>query len=395
MLAAFYPGKPRILMLNTVRGTIGGVERLMIGLAKELLSQGWEVYGLFERTWKEDEGFDSAFTAIEVADEVVIEELIQHYKEIGIELVLIHKCTHHRWISLLQTAFKTAVMVHDHDYYCLRRHKYFPLQRTNCHLPFNPVYCSICSALLEKQGGAIKPINLQHRWQLLQSVRKCDLSFVLSDYMKQNLIKNGWDKNKIRLLIPEQKIYGNSRVDAKEQIVILYAGQLIKGKGVDLLLRALALVKQDYICKIAGTGNDLMPLKRLSDKLQIADRIEFIGWCDDVHSQYQASDIVIIPSRWQEPFALVGLEAFAHGKAVIAFDVGGISQWLKHRVNGMLIRAGSIENMAKSIQLLIANPTLRNALGQAGIDSLKANYNHEVHHNSFVPALERLLSSKR
>jgi len=364
MTVSSYPARSKILMLNSIRGIIGGVERLMLSLAKELLLQGWEVYGLFERTHEVDENFDSAFNAIEVAKKGEIEELIHHYKEIGIELVLIHKCTHHRWIKLLQATFKTVVFVHDHDYYCLRRHKYFPLKRTNCHLPFNPLYC-------------------------------CNHSFVLSEYMRQNLIKNGWDKNKISLLIPKQKIYDTISVSTKEQIVILYVGQLIKGKGVDLLLEALALVKHDYICNIVGSGNDLKLLKKMSDRLHIADKVNFIGWCDDVHSQYQASDIVIIPSRWQEPFALVGLEAFAHGKAVIAFDVGGISQWLKHRVNGLLVRAGSIENMAKSIRLLIENSSLRNSLGQAGIKSLKTNYNQDVHHDSFVQSLQKLLSSER
>ncbi|MDI3503997.1 MAG: hypothetical protein PWP64_933 [Candidatus Cloacimonadota bacterium] len=392
---SLYPPQPKILMLNSVRGFIGGVERLMVDLAKDLQKEGWQVFGLFEQSYSEDESFDSAFESIKVGSINEIDTLIPYYKDLGINLVWIHKCNYSNWVKQLQAHFKTVVLVHDHDYYCLRHHKYFPLQRINCHLPFNPFYCSICSAMLEKRDGSLKCLDLLSRIQLLENIKKCDLSFVLSGFMQRNLIQNGWDEDKIKLLIPFQKTHQLSSPDRPDQTVLMYAGQLIKGKGVDLLLQALSLIKRDFVCRIVGTGNDEEYLHKLCIKLGLMQKVEFAGWVSDLEAEYQNSDIVVVPSRWQEPFALVGLEAFSHAKAVVAFDVGGITQWLKHRQNGILVPEGDVIGLAASLQLLIDKPSLRKELGLAGLRTLQESYHYQAHHDSVIKPLARLLAKNR
>jgi len=391
MNSSVYTDNPKILlMLNQVRGFVGGVERLMVRLAQDLSHQGWQVYGLFEKTLYADPAFDSAFTDIRVADVSEIEALIDYYQQLGVSIVFIHKCTQPSWLKHFQAAFKTALLVHDHDYYCLRSHKYFPYKRKNCQLPFNPVYCSICSGLMQKQAGKIKAINLASRWHLLHLARKCDISFVLSEYMRQNLIQNGWQKDSIRLLVPYQEVAEHEISINTGKPVLLYVGQLIRGKGVDLLLSALSLLKADFLCRIVGRGNDEDYLKSLSKELQLTQKVEFAGWAANTSVEYRQASIVVVPSRWQEPYGLVGLEAFAHGKAVVAFEVGGISQWLKHTVNGLLVRAGSIEKLAEALQNLIDKPELTAKLGQAGRQYLENQHSYEQYLQSLVRPLEEL-----
>lgn len=377
----------KILMINSSRGFIGGVEKLMVQMAKSLKNENWQVYGLFEKTVRKDAGFDTAFDDFEVLGSDAIEDLVEDYLEMGIEVILIHKCSRVAWLKALTKHFPTAVLVHDHDYYCPRRHKYFPFRRINCHLPLNAGYCSVCSGFIEKRDKGFGFIDIASKVALLDAVRGADLSLVLSDYMRRNLLMNGFRKAAIHLMVPYQEVYEVQKAIPQKPARLLYVGQLIRGKGVDLLLQAFAKVKAPCILKILGRGNDDIFLQNLAKELGIEKRLEFCGWTDDVASEYAASDVVIVPSRWQEPFGLVGIEAFAHAKAVIAFNVGGISQWLKHRVNGILVKEKDVVKLAKAIDKLLADPALAQSYGQAGRQMVQSQYSYEKYLASFVEPL--------
>lgn len=385
--------EPKVLMLNTNRGFIGGVERLMVRMAQALAEQSWRVYGLFEQSAHEDDDFDAAFGEIKIYDQDSLESLINYYKAEGIELVIIHKTEKSQWLSELQSAFKTVLIVHDHDYYCLRRHKYFPYKRINCQLPFNAAVCMVCSGMVAKQNGKYQLIDAAARLRLLKQVRKCDLSFVLSDYMRENLLKNGWQSSSIKTLIPFQEIGEPTPKDKQDVPCILYVGQLIRGKGVDLLLRALARVKPKFTCRILGRGNDEEYLKQLAKDLGISSRVEFAGFTTNPDLAYASADILVVPSRWQEPFGLVGLEAFAHKVPVIAFDTGGISQWLKHKVNGLLVPERDCVKLAAAITKLLEDPETAHMYGEAGYDLVSKQYTPATFNESFIPYLRELLHS--
>ena len=73
---------------------------------------------------------------------------------------------------------------------------------------------------------------------------------------------------------------------------------------------------------------------QLASKLKISDRVVFTGRVDHekLESYYAAARLVVVPSRWPEPFGMVGIEAMARGRPVVAFDTGGIGDWLEDRV---------------------------------------------------------------
>lgn len=386
--------KKHILMLNSSKGFVGGVERMMVSIAQELTVQGWRVSGLFERTAFNDPLFDSFFADHCTAPQDDIAKLIDAYKASGVSIVLIHKCTYPMWVKEFNANFKTVVMVHDHDYYCLRHHKYFPIKRINCPLPFNPLYCTVCSMLLEKRSGRLARIKLLQRIELLHHLKACNAVFVLSEFMKRNLISNGFPEQRIKLLIPAQDTHTNPHPYVRNETpVILYMGQLIRGKGVDLLLTAFSSLQHPALLRIVGRGNDKAFLQSLCRKLSISNRVEFIEWTNAPDLEYQAADIVAIPSRWQEPFGLVGIEAFSHGKPVVAFNVGGTSQWLKHMNNGILVPAGDSHKLSAAIDILLASPDLRERYGNAGLELVKQVYHKEAFRISLKDPLEDLLGA--
>lgn len=388
--------KHKILFYSSNHGFIGGVERLLVALANTLKAQGWLVYGLFENSTGEDPSFDAAFEEIKIAGSG-IDQLVREYRSLGIELVMTHKCSRVELLRSLQAAFPVVSLIHDHDYYCLRRHKYFPYKRINCSLPFALPWCSACSMLLEKREGTYRFINPKQRLELLRTIRQSDLSLVLSEFMAQNLIKNGWKKERIKLLVPgvdgltSPHTHDTTSPRPDSSLKLLYVGQLIRGKGVDLLLQALAELKFDWSARIAGRGSDEGYLKTLAEELGIAGKLDFCGWQNELDALYREADLVVVPSRWQEPYGLVGLEAFAQRKAVLAFDVGGISQWLKHGKTGLLARAGDISGLARAITKLHKDPVLREKLAENAFSYLQQEHSFDKHLSSLMQPLEELI----
>jgi L-malate glycosyltransferase len=86
----------------------------------------------------------------------------------------------------------------------------------------------------------------------------------------------------------------------------------------------------------------------------------------DVENVYHTADIVVVPSRWQEPLGLINLEAGACRKPVVATRVGGIPEVVVDGVNGYLVEPATLSHWPQRVAALIADPSLRARLGEAG-----------------------------
>ena len=108
---------------------------------------------------------------------------------------------------------------------------------------------------------------------------------------------------------------------------LLYVGALQDIKGVDVLLRALPDLAErglDVDLRVAGTGPYEANLRRLADRLNVADSVTWLGYVDhdDLPMVYDDADVFVYPGRIDEPFGRVMLEALASGTPVVASDVG-------------------------------------------------------------------------
>jgi glycosyltransferase involved in cell wall biosynthesis len=95
--------------------------------------------------------------------------------------------------------------------------------------------------------------------------------------------------------------------------------------------------------------------------------------------------VVVVPSRWPEPFGMIGLEAMRHGRPVVAFGVGGISDWLHHNHTGILVPEQDIEAMAQGIEQILLRDEFATRLGSNAYDRF-------VNHYAFDDYISRLES---
>lgn len=149
---------------------------------------------------------------------------------------------------------------------------------------------------------------------------------------------------------------------------ILGLGGLVPHKGFDLLVRGYALLpagRPDLL--IAGAGSEMPAVRALSEELGVARQVTFLGPVvgDLKVSLYRSARFFVCPSR-REPFANVILEAMAAGLPVVATDVGGNREMVRHEVNGLLCEPESPSSLAEAMRRLLADPRLAASLA-AGV----------------------------
>ena len=153
---------------------------------------------------------------------------------------------------------------------------------------------------------------------------------------------------------------------------LLYAGNLVPNKGVDVLLRAVAVLRQrGTTCrvKILGEGPARSDLERLARALGIDDHVEWSDFVpqDRMPAEYGASMVTVLPTRGQaEGLGLVLVEALLAGSAVVGTPAGGIPEVVQDGATGLLARDGDPNDLADKILHLLDDPGLRDRLTSTG-----------------------------
>ncbi|MDN7126939.1 glycosyltransferase [Pseudidiomarina sp. 1APR75-33.1] len=138
-------------------------------------------------------------------------------------------------------------------------------------------------------------------------------------------------KNKIEVIYNGARNYKlTSRNDFSGDFVrFVSVGSLIKEKGFDRTIRALATIKDlDWSYTIVGDGPLFNELKYLAESLNVGDKVRLAGWQPDPESEYKSADIQLIPSR-TEGFGLVAVEGLSTGLPTIASNIPGLNEVLK------------------------------------------------------------------
>ncbi len=231
-----------------------------------------------------------------------------------------------------------------------------------------------------KRDAFTRRFHFDDPWRkrrLLAEVNDVDAIEVHTEDMENTLVRNGIDAGKI-FWNPPWAAEPALNSASPDPAAVLFVGNLIRGKGLYLLLKALRKVKFKYTLKVAGDGYERESLQRYSRKHGL--NVLFLGSlpAERLTDLYLSSAFVVLPSIL-EPFGFVILEAFSCKRPVIAFQAGGPAEILADGVNGCLIEPFDTGAMASKIEELIKSPETAARLGQAGYDTYRAKYTFEHH----------------
>lgn len=154
---------------------------------------------------------------------------------------------------------------------------------------------------------------------------------------------------------------------APETPCLLVAANLVRRKGVDVLLAAVAALAPGSRCAlwVAGDGAERAALEAAAARLGIAERVRFLGRRGDVPDLLEACDVFVLPSR-QEGLGVAALEAMARSRPVVASAVGGLAEIVIPERTGLLVPPGDAAVLAAALERLLADPGLARRLGAAG-----------------------------
>jgi glycosyltransferase involved in cell wall biosynthesis len=214
---------------------------------------------------------------------------------------------------------------------------------------------------------------------------------VAAEFMKQELRRNGFAPDRIEIHPPVPPP-GNpaQRSSFSDRNVIIYAGQLVRGKGVDVLLESLAQVRVPFECFIFGDGNHRHACEQLAGRLGLNDRVHFKGYVpqEELQIHYREASVAVVSSVWPEPFGAVGLEAMRYGLPVVAFDAGGIKEWLTDGQTGYLVPWMDRSAFAARVEELLRNKPLARNLGEQGRQMVSTQFEF----SKYIDGLEDLFT---
>lgn len=387
----------KTLFVHNLFGALAGAESNLLATADALKERG-HTMGLAHgsRTGKEEPLWQETFTRRWSFNVDHPAKVLGHALDVfQPDLVYCHNITDPAiTLELLQSGVPIVRMIHDHQLFCLRGCKYPLASRKACTRALSPYCVFPCGGGLRRQHKGFLPVRLENysaRKRDLDLHKQFDRLIVASDYMKTELLTNGFDANRISVIPPvprENPADIQPTLGHKNRIV--YAGQLVRGKGVDVLVRALSRMQEPFECLIAGDGNHRPQCERLAEKLRVADRVRFLGYVPQaqLRDYYREATVAVLGSVWPEPFGAVGLEAMRCGLPVVAFDSGGIREWLHDGFNGFLVPWMDHDRFANRLDTLLRDRGLARQLGDEARSYVSRAYNFD----NYVNQLENLFT---
>ena len=206
------------------------------------------------------------------------------------------------------------------------------------------------------------------------------------DYTKASVIYNG---------INFDKFNSGSSNPEEERCSVMFYGRLFYIKGIIHLIKAIAVVKQKFPnveLEIYGKGPLEPKIRSFIQKLKLANNVFIHGYIPqrELIDKIRSSSVVVLPSFYEAQSMSV-LEAMTCGKAVVAFDLPFSREFIRNFGNGLLAKAGDVEDLADKISVLLSNKKLRRALGQNAHKYVKKNHNWEILVEEYIEMYNKMI----
>lgn len=396
----------KILLQNQYDGPLGGVETYFQLLVKTLLEKGHEVIALYTFRGKKVSVRTEKFKAFYLPDLDLSDDLYFSGKR---------NCEVKRSLAVLKSFVERERpdVIHLHNTYYPSQFEFLRRQAPviqTVHDFFNccPILlktlpdriCTIPMGLGCLRSGCVSPKSIRELWRFKtkfinrEAMKMFDKLLVTTEFMKRTLVCNGFDTKKVEalsLFVEDWKCGVPPQENA-----ILFVGRLTKEKGILHFIHMLKLLKCHFRAFVIGDGLQRQECECLVRNLGLEDKVIFTGFLErqELREYFAKSALVVVPSLWPEPFCLVGLEAMSSSRPVVAYNVGGISTWLRDNYNGYLVQRGDIQKLANATETILKNRRLNIDMGENGRLSYEERFTEKKHFSRLFAIYKELLKER-
>ena len=314
------------------------------------------------------------------------------------DVIHIHNLQNPFAVAAAVRSAPTVRSIHDPRLYCFNNWRILRKNREICPYPLG--YRCLTEGCLWPDllrftfdGKCAMP-----RYALYLIHRKMDKLIVESEAMRACVLQNGYREEQMAFLPNFTRTFDFDEVmsrcerfDRPEENSILFVGRASFEKGLDYLLEAVAMLKIPFKLYLVTGGPAMSEIHEKIKQLNLSDRVEVPGIqsYDITRDYYAMADLVVVPSVWIESFCLVGIEAMANAKPVVAFRTGGIPDWLVEGQTGYLAECRNVKDLTEKIERVLRNKDEAKALGIMGYRRVEKEYTMDV----YLPRLIKIYES--
>lgn len=304
------------------------------------------------------------------------------------DIIQVHSVPREDLLAEAAAAAPSTLFLHDQTWFCSGGDR-MTRNLQPCHRPHGIA----CLAWHYLQGCAGRSptgnLALWRRSERLGQFRQLPAMRlqVASRFMREGLLENGIDPRRIDLVPLYAHDPGPPKPTSQPGLLFL-PSRLFAPKGVHIAIDAVSRIRElPWSLVIAGDGRQRPALEAQSRALDLQDRITFVGEITPAETAtwYDRCQIVLFPVLRLEPFGLVGVEALAHGRPIIAFGGGGADEWLGDGQSAIRVPERSAKAFANALATLLTHPDRCLQLAQ-GARRLYAPFHPDAY-------LDRLLAS--
>lgn len=244
-------------------------------------------------------------------------------------------------------------------------------------------------------------------------------AFAISEYIKKAWCRNGFfDLNKVDVIYNavNDKLYKNNyykdekiglkkqllsgKMDYNNKILVMYSGRIIPEKGVYELAKAVS--KMEDACLVIAGGTNFADSKKteylhkVCDVASQSNNIVMTGYIpkEELQRYYHISDVVCVPSRWEEPAALVTVEAMRMGKPLIVTKVGGMVEYVDPKCAIMVDNDENlVENLKIAIKSLSNNREKLDSMGKCSSERGQM-FTQRCYYEKFIALCDEIISGR-
>jgi glycosyltransferase involved in cell wall biosynthesis len=389
----------RILISNEARSGGGGVESYLASVAPALRETGHDVALLYANTAAEQGPTTVETDAAWSVKDLGIAAAIDAARAWRPDVCFAHNMRYLDIEEAIVAAWPTVKMMHAYAGACLSGHKAFSWPSLEACA--RPCDAGCLAHFLPRRCGRLRPDVMveQFVWARRQQALfpKYRAMVVASDHMWAEFSRYAGLDGRVTAI--PLFTSGPAEVTSARTLDVVFLGRLTPLKGAHVLLDALVetsrALGRRVTATIAGEGPLRGVLRTKADALRRAGTVaaDLPGWIDASRRDalLARASLLALPSRWPEPFGLVGLEAARFGVPSVAFDTGGVRTWLSAGVNGVLVPPrGGASALGKALASVLRDPVALTRLS-AGATAAAARFSAEAH----VTSLARVLTECR